>query len=116
LGSDVNDALCIALPAKKQQHRILLDVEGKFEKFSNTDEVGWDDHVRGKKSPNPFKNVPGLSPGPALEGGDHKEGEHGVQDVVVVKARPLPHPLFNWNTGKEGGCHKQGRFSASSFH
>ncbi len=45
LGSDVNDARCIASSAKKQQHRILLDVEVKFEKFSNTDEVGWDDHV-----------------------------------------------------------------------
>ncbi len=56
-----------------------------------------------------------ISPWPALEGGDDKEGEHGVQDVVVVKARPLPHPLFNCNRGKSVGWYKQRRLSASSF-
>jgi hypothetical protein len=33
LDSDVNDARCIASSAKKQQHRILLDLKVKFEKF-----------------------------------------------------------------------------------
>jgi hypothetical protein len=34
-------------------------------------------------------------PWPTLKSGDHEESEHGVEDVVVVKAGPLPHPLLH---------------------
>jgi hypothetical protein len=33
-------------------------------------------------------------PRPALEGGDDKEGEHGLQHVVIVEVVPLPQPLL----------------------
>ncbi len=91
MGSAVNDAL--PAPPKLQQHRILLDVEVKFE-------MKWIRAlVNNQREKGPLK-MSLDSPWPALEGGDDEEGEHGVQDVVVVKARPLPHPLFNCNRGK----------------
>ena len=33
-------------------------------------------------------------PGPALEGGDDEEGEHGLEHVVVVERVPVPLPLL----------------------
>ena len=34
-------------------------------------------------------------PGPTLESGDHKESEHSVHDVVIMKLAPLPDPLLD---------------------
>ena len=33
-------------------------------------------------------------PRPTFEGGDDKESEHGVEDVVIVEGTPLPEPLL----------------------
>jgi hypothetical protein len=33
-------------------------------------------------------------PRPALEGGDDKEGEHGLQHIVIVEVVPFPQPLL----------------------
>jgi hypothetical protein len=95
-------------PRQKEQHRILLEVEVKFE-------MKWVGAlVNNQRVKGPLKMCL-ASPWPALEGGDDEKGEHGVKDVVVVKARPLPHPLFNWNRGKSVRLHKQRRLSALSF-